>query len=143
MCYRYKKHNKNKIKHNTMENIGASVSAVLTTEKKEAEVKKVVKEEDCHLMRNEMIFFLREAPGCQIHGVAEWCENSRGDIVKEADTYFLHILTGHRCETPWACIIGVAEFNEYYKEIWETLCSRIENHENIEQDMCYEKKICV
>jgi len=126
-----------------MENIGASVSAVLTTEKKEAEVKKVVKEEDCHLMRNEMIFFLREAPGCQIHGVAEWCENSRGDIVKEVDTYFLHILTGHRCETPWACIIGVAEFNEYYKEIWETLCSRIENHENIEQDMCYEKKICV
>jgi len=126
-----------------MENIGASVSAVLTTEKKEAEVKKVVKEEDCHLMRNEMIFFLREAPGCQIHGVAEWCENSRGDIVKEVDTYFLHILTGQRCETPWACILGVAEFNEYYEEIWETLCSRIENHENIEQDMCYEKKICV
>ena len=125
-----------------MKNIGASVSEVLTQEKKEAEAGEI-EEEEYHMMKNEMIFCLREFPECQISGVAEWGENSQGDIMKEVDTYFLHILTGHRCETPWACIIGVAEFNEYYKEIWETLCSRIENHENIEQDMCYEKKICV
>jgi len=125
-----------------MKNIGASVSEVLTQEKKEAEAGEI-EEEEYHMMKNEMIFCLREFPECQISGVAEWGENSQGDIMKEVDTYFLHILTGHRCETPWACIVGVAEFNEYHEEIWETLCSRIENHENIEQDMCYEKKICV
>ena len=126
-----------------MKNIGASVGVFPAQEKKEAEVEKVVEEEDCHLMRNEMIFFLREAPGCQIHGVAEWCENSRGDILKEVDTYFLHIRTGQRCETPWTCLVGVAEFNEYHEERWETLCMRILAHENIEEEMCYEKEVCV
>ena len=119
-----------------MKNIGASVSAVLTHEKKEK-----VEEEEYHQMENEMIFFLSEAPEYQISAVAEWGENARGDVVVGADTYFRHILTGQRCETPWACILGVVEFNEYHEEIWETLCSRIENHENIEQDMCYEKRV--
>ena len=123
-----------------MKNIGASVGAVPAQEKKQTEEAEK-KEEDYHQMRNEMIFFLREAPGCQIHGVAEWGENSQGDIVKEVDTYFRHLLTGRRCETPWACILGVVEFNEYHEEIWETLCMRIENHENIEEDMCYEKAV--
>ena len=124
-----------------MKNIEASVGAVPTHGKKEVEKGEV--EEDYHLVRNEMIFYLREAPGCQIHGVAEWCENSQGDIVKEVDTYFLHLRTGQRCETPWTCLVGVAEFDEYHEEIWETLCMRIMNHENIEEDMCYEKEVCV
>ena len=125
-----------------MKNIGASVDAVPTQEKKEEVVEEEV-EEDYHMVRNEMIFYLREAPGCQIHGVAEWCENSQGDIVKEVDTYFLHLRTGQRCETPWTCLVGVAEFDEYHEEIWETLCMRILNHENIEEDMCYKKEVCV
>jgi len=124
-----------------MKNICASVGVIPTQEKKE-EVEKV-EEEEYHMMKNEMIFYLREYPNCQITGVAEWGENSQGDIVKELDTYFLHILTGQRCETPWACLFGVAEFNEYHEEIWETLCVHIENHENLEDDMCYEKKVCV
>jgi len=124
-----------------MKNICASVGVIPTQEKKE-EVEKV-EEEEYHMMKNEMIFYLREYPNCQITGVAEWGENSQGDIVKELDTYFLHILTGQRCETPWACLFGVAEFNEYHEEIWETLCMHIENHENLEDDMCYEKKVCV
>jgi len=123
-----------------MKNIGASVGAVPTQEKKQAEAGKI-EEEEYHMMKNEMIFYLREYPGCQISGVAEWGENSQGDIMTEVDTYFLHILTGRRCETPWACILGVAEFNEYHEEIWETLCMRIANHENIEEDMCYEKRV--
>ena len=124
-----------------MKNIGAGVSAVFTQEKKEAKGAEK-KEEEYHLMRNEMIFYLREAPGCQIHGVAEWCENSRGDIVKEVDTYFRHLRTGRRCETPWTCLVGVV-FDEHHEERWETLCMRILNHENIEEDMCYEKEICL
>ena len=125
-----------------MKNIGASVSEVLTREKKQTEEAEE-KEEEYHMMKNEMIFYLREYPNCRLTGVAEWGENSQGDITKEVDTYFLHILTGQRCETPWACLVGVAEFNECHEEIWETLCSRIENYVNIEQDMCYEKEICV
>ena len=124
-----------------MKNIGASVSEVLTQEKKEAEVEKV--EEEYHMMKNEMIFFLKEAPEFQISGVAEWSENSQGDIMKEVDTYFLHILTGQRCESAWSCLTGWSEPDEKSMDMWETLCRRIEEYENIEQDMCYEKTIGV
>ena len=123
-----------------MENIGASVGAVPAREKKE-EVEGETEEEEYHMMKNEMIFCLRELPEYQISGVAEWSEDSQGDNMKEPDTYFRHIQTGQRCETPWTAIAGVAEFNEYHEEIWETLCMRIENYENIEQDMCYEKRV--
>ena len=80
-----------------MENIGASVSAVLTPEKKE-EVEEVV-EEEYHQMENEMIFCLEEAPEYQISAVAEWGENSRGDMVVGVSTFFRHVLTGQRCES--------------------------------------------
>jgi len=129
-----------------MKNIGAGVSAVLTAEKKQAEVEKQLEEEEeeeCIPMKNEMIFFLKEAPEYQISGVAEWGENARGDIVKEADTYFLHVLTGQRCESAWGCLVGWSEPDEHATEKWETLCRRIEEYENIEQDMCYEKAIGV
>ena len=124
-----------------MENIGASVGVFPTREQKAVEGGKIEEKEYIH-KKNEMIFCLREYPGCQISGVAEWlCENTYGgEAIGDVDTYFLHILTGQRCETPWACILGVAEFNEYHEEIWETLCMRIENYENIEEVMCYEKR---
>jgi len=124
-----------------MKNIEASVSAGLTPEQKEAEEAEK-KEEEYHLMRNEMIFFLRERPNYQIHGVAEWCENSQGDMVGEPDTYFLHIRTGQRCETPWTCMVGLS-YDEYLEEIWETLAMRIVNHKNIVEDMRREKEVCV
>ena len=94
-------------------------------------------------MKNEMIFFLNDAPEYQISGVAEWGENSQGDIMREVDIYFLHILTGQRCESAWGCLVGWSEPDEYATEKWETLCQRIEEYENIEQDMCYEKNIGV
>ena len=132
-----------------MKNIGAGVSAVLTTEKKEVE-KKIVKEEvegkieeECIQMKNEMTFYLKEAPEYRISGVAEWGENSHGDIVKELDTYFLHPLTGRRCESAWGCLVGWSEPDEYAEEKWETLCRRIEEYKNIEQDMCDQKTIGV
>ena len=129
-----------------MKNIGAGVSAVLTAEKKQAEVEKQLEEEEeeeCIPMKNEMIFFLKEAPEFQISGVAEWGENSQGDIMKELDTYFLHVLTGQRCESAWSCLTGWSEPDEKSAEQWETLCMRIEEYENLEQDMCYEKSIGV
>ena len=129
-----------------MKNIGASVSAVLTPEKKEVE-KKIVEEEEieeeCIPMENEVVFFLKEAPEYRISAVAEWGENYRGDITKEVDTYFLHILTNQRCETVRDCFTGWSEQDENSTEMWKTLCLRIEEYENIEQDMCYEKTIGV
>ena len=129
-----------------MKNIGASVSEVLTQEKKEAEEKEEeeaeeVVEEEYHQMENEMIFFLEEAPEYQISAVAEWGENSQGDVVVGADTYFRHILTGQRCESVWECLIGWSEPNEESAEKWETLCSRIEEYGNLEETICDEKRV--
>jgi len=126
-----------------MKNIGASVSAVLTQEKKPvaAVAEEEIEEEECHQMRNEMVFRLKETPEYQISAVAEWCENSRGDIVSaEPDTYFLHVLTGARCESVWSCLTGWSESGEA-QEKWDTLCERIDELENLEQTICDEKSV--
>ena len=122
-----------------MKNIGASVSAVLTAEKKEAEEAEV-EEEEYHPMRNEMIFCLDEAPEYQISAVAEWAENSRGDIMGEPDIYFLHVMTGQRCESVWSCLTGWSEPGEG-QEKWETLCQRIEELDGIDEFICDEKRV--
>ena len=123
-----------------MKNIGASVGAVPTLEKKEAKAGKI-EEEEYHQMENEMIFFLDEAPEYQISAVAEWCENAQGSVVMEADTYFLHIRTGRRCESAWGCLVGWSEPDEYATEKWETLCRRIEDLPNLEEIICDEKRV--
>ena len=122
-----------------MKNIGASVGAVPAHKKKE-EAEEVV-EEEYHQMENEMIFFLEEAPEYQISAVAEWGENSRGDVVVGADTYFRHILTGQRCESAWGCLVGWSESDEHSTEMWETLCERIEELDNLEAYICDEKRV--
>ena len=125
-----------------MKNIETSVSVVLTHEKKPAAAaEEEIEEEECHLMRNEMVFCLKEAPEYRISAVAEWCENSRGDILTaEPDTYFLHVLTGQRCESAQECLDGWSEPGEG-QEKWETLCERIEGFENLEQTICDEKSV--
>ena len=124
-----------------MKNIGASVSAVLTPEKKEA-VEEVV-EEEYHQMENVAIFFLSEAPEYQISAIGEWCENAKGEVVGSADTYFIHILTGQRCESVWSCLTGWSEPDEHSTEKWEELCGRIEELENLEEIICDEKRVGV
>jgi len=125
-----------------MKNIGAGVSEVPTQKKKEVEEveDEEIEVEDWHQMRNEVIFYLREAPEYRISAVGEWCENSRGDIVSEADTYFLHILTGARCESVWSALTGWSEPGEGQGK-WETLCGRIDELDNIEQYICDEKSV--
>jgi len=126
-----------------MKNIEASVGAVSTQEKKSvaAVAEEGIEEEECHQMRNEMVFFLKEAPEYRISAVAEWCENSRGDILTaEPDIYFLHVRTGQRCESAWGCLIGWSEPGEG-QEKWDTLCERIEEFENLEQTICNEKSV--
>ena len=129
-----------------MKSIEASVSAVLTrgkkAEEKEEEEAEEVVEEEYHPMKNEMIFCLNEAPEYQISAVGEWRENARGDIVQEeADTYFLHITTGQRCESVRDCFDGWSEPDEESTEKWETLCERIEEYGNLEETICDEKRV--
>ena len=128
-----------------MKNIGASVSAVLTQEKKPvaAVAEEEIEEEECHQMRNEMVFYLKEAPEYRISAVAEWCENSRGDILTaEPDTYFIHVLTGARCESVWSCLSGWSEPGEG-QEKWDALCERIEELDGLEQIICDEESFGV
>jgi len=130
-----------------VKSIEASVGAVPAQEKKEDVEKVKVEEEkieeDSHQMRNEMMFYLKEAPEYRILAVAEWAENSRGDILTaEPDTYFLHVLTGARCESVWSCLTGWSEPGEG-QEKWDTLCERIEEFENLEQTICDEKSVGV
>ena len=124
-----------------MKNIVASVGVVPTQEQKAVEEEEV--EEEYHQMENDVIFCLEEAPEYQISAVAEWGENSRGDIVIGADTYFRHILTGQRCGSAWLCLVDVPEYDEHSTEMWETLCMRIEKYENLKQTICDEKRVGV
>ena len=106
-----------------MKNIGASVSEVLTQEKKEAEAGKI-EEVEYHQMENEMIFCLEEAPEFQISAVAQWGENAYGEIIGQPDIYYRHILMGRLCQCVSACLEG-AEHDEYAEEKWDTLYYRI------------------
>ena len=120
-----------------MKNIEASVSAVLTAEKKE-EVEKGEEEEYIE-HRNEMYFFLRERPEYRIYATGRWLENSNGEVVGDADTYFHHIMNGSRRDSVWGCIDGWSEQSERTEEIWETLCMRIEETDGLEEIICDEE----
>ena len=124
-----------------MKNIEAGVGAVPTQEKKVVDEEEEVEEEH-HQMVNEMVFFLSEAPEYQISAVAEWAENSRGDIVVEADTYFLHVMTGQRCESARECLDGWSESDENSMEKWDTLYYRIRTMliRDLRRIVCGEKK---
>jgi len=129
-----------------MKNIGASVSEVLTQEKKAIEKKATEDEEEeeeveeeYHQMENEMIFYLNEAPEYRISAVGRWLENSKGEVVGDADTYFRHVLTGERCETAWTACLGWSDQDERTEEIWETLSMRIQNTDGLEQIICDEE----
>ena len=125
-----------------MENIGASVSAVLTPEKKEVE-KKIVEEGGAKYIRkeNEVIFCLEEAPEYQISAVARWGENAQGEIVDQPDIYFRHISSGRLCQSVYACLVGV-EHDQYAEEKWDTLYYRIRTMllRDLRRIVCFEKK---
>ena len=138
-----------------MKNIEASVGAVPAqgkkeVEKKQEEVKKVVgvekeeeEEEEYTEHQNEMYFFLEERPEYRISAVGRWLENSNGEVVGDADTYFLHITSGQRCEGVRDCFAGWSEQSERTEEIWETLCMRIEETDGLEQIICDEESFGV
>jgi len=128
-----------------MENIGASVSAVLTQEKKEAEKKTAEKEGAKYIRKeNEVIFCLREDCKYQISVVAVWSENASGDVMDQLCIYYRHILTGKLCMGIWACRVGV-RYDEWSEEKWDTLTGRIMylRPQDLRQIVCHEKKYAI
>jgi len=125
-----------------MKNIGASVSAVLTSEKKEVEKKIVEKEGETNIWKeNEVILCLGEAPEYRISAVAVWSENAHGEIVDQPDIYYRHISSGRLCQSVYACLAGV-EHDQYAEEKWDTLYYRISIMlvSDLRRIVCYEKK---
>ena len=119
-----------------MKNIEASVGVIPTQEKKE-------EEEEYTEHQNEMYFFLEEHPEYRISAVGRWLENSNGEVVGDADTYFHHILTGRCCDSVRECFSGWSEPDEKVAEMWETLCQGIEELDGLEQIICDEESFGV
>ena len=125
-----------------MENIGASVSAVLTAEKKEAEVEKEEGEGKKYIRKeNEVILCLEEAPEYQISAVARWGENAQGEIVDQPDIYFRHISSGRLCQSIYACF-GDEVYDQFAEEKWDTLAFRLRMmlRRDLRRIVCGEKK---
>jgi len=93
------------------------------------------------LKENEMVFYLRENPNCQVYAVGVWRENTAGETIGCVDTYFIHTLTGRRCESAWGCLVGWSEPDKKTAEDWETLCRHIEELRGIEEIICTEKRV--
>ena len=90
---------------------------------------------------NEMIFYLRENPNCQVQAVGLWRENMTGEMIGDVDTHFIHILTGRRCNTVRDCATGWSEPEKKAEEEWEALCQRIEDLPGIEEIICVEERV--
>ena len=103
------------------------------TEEDDEEEEDEEEEEEYNEMENEMTFYLKEDETFRISAMGKWRENSRGEMIGDADTYFYHITTGQRCENVRDCFIGWSEQNEEDTEKWETLCDRIEACSNLEE----------
>jgi len=118
-----------------MKNICASVSEVLTQEKKREE------EKEYTWKSNETVFYLRENPKCQMAVGGEWHGNIAGGVVGSVDMYFRHILTGQRCESVWDAVDGYAGFGDRWADDWENLATHIEDIADIEKIVCTERSV--
>ena len=89
--------------------------------------------------KNEMYFYLIEAPSYQIWAEGRWTDNTAGEVIGDVDTYFHHILTGRRCESVRECFQGWTEPDKEVSEKWETLCQGIEELDGLEEIICTEE----
>ena len=118
-----------------MKNIEASVSEVLTQEKKREE------EKEYTWKTNETLFYLQENPDCYIVVGGEWHGTKTGEIVGSVDTYFRHILTSRRCETVWDAVDGYAGFDDRWADDFEKIATHIEDLPNLEEIIRTERSV--
>ena len=94
---------------------------------------KVEEEEKYYEMENEVMFFLKKHPKFNIRAVGVWLENDNREMVGSIDIHFRHIFTGRRCECVRECLEGWYHSSIKNKNLWETLCNRIEACSNLEE----------
>ena len=108
-------------------------------EEEEEEEDDEEEEEENTEHKNEMYFYLIGDPSYQIWAEGRWSNNTAGDVIGDADTFFHHILTGRRCESARECFSGWSEPNKKVAEKWETLCMHIEELDGLEEIICTEE----
>ena len=118
-----------------MKNIEASVSEVLTQEKKREE------EKEYTWKFNETLFYLQENPDCYLVAGGEWHGTKAGGVVGPVDIYFRHILTSRRCETVWDAVDGYVGFDDRWADDFEKLAMHIEDLPNIEETVRTERSV--
>ena len=127
---------------NTMKETQSVVDVVSLDEKSKGVSRPVSYEGEKYIWKeNEMVFYLRENPKCQVYAVGVWRENTAGETIGDVDTYFVHILTGQRCESVRDCFSGWSELDKKAEEEWEALCQRIEDLPGIEEIICVEERV--
>ena len=138
-----------------MKNIEASVGVIPMRGQKEEEIAaeeevggrekedEYEEKEEYIKMKNDMTFYLKEDPSYIISAAGVWYENTAGEVIGDADTYFRHIMNGDRCEGVRDCFLGWAEQNEEADKKWETLCQHIEGLDGLKQIICDEKSFGV
>ena len=119
--------------------IAAEEEAAAAEEEGEEEEDDEEEEEENTEHKNEMYFYLIEAPSYQIWAEGRWTDNTAGEVIGDADTYFHHILTGRRCESARECFQGWTEPDKEVSEKWETLCQGIEELDGLEEIICTEE----
>ena len=122
----------NKMENKMSVDDSTQVGCNVEDDKEVEDVEKKVKEEE-EWEDHKMSFYLDENPEYEIEAVAEWRENSDGEMVGYADIYFIHPVTRLRCKSVKDCFVGWSEPNEEVTKKWETLCQRIEALENIDE----------
>ena len=122
----------NKMENKMSVDDSTQVGCDVEDDKEVEDVEKKVEEEE-EWEDHKMSFYLDENPEYEIEAVAEWRENSDGEMVGYADIYFIHPVTRLRCKSVKDCFVGWSEPNEEVTKKWETLCQRIEALENIDE----------
>ena len=118
-----------------MKSIEASVSEVLTQEKKREE------EKEYTWKTNEALFYLQENPDCYLVAGGEWHGTKAGGVVGLVDIYFRHILTSRRCETVWDAVDGYAGFDDRWADDFEKIATHIEDLPNLEEIIRTERSV--
>ena len=111
-------------------NVSVETSTQVGREIKDDEEKK---EEEYTWEDHKMSFYLDEDPYYEFEAIAEWQENSKGEMIGYANTQFVNISTRQRCGSVREALAGWSEQNKEANEKWETLCQKIEALENIDE----------
>ena len=100
-------------------------------------------EEKYFEMENEVMFFLKEHPKFNIRAVGVWSEDDNREMVGGIDIHFRHIFTGRRCDNVRECLEGWYHSSIKNKNLWETLCNRIETYSNLEETILNGERVGV